>query len=101
NAEIRTEVLEAPPRMRSRHLRATLSWALLVGSAVAVAPPVDDPGATAAGIIEGAGARATPLTADEEADPSAAELARRFNPAMALPPGDGPWPVDVSYAWSD
>jgi hypothetical protein len=42
----------------------------------------------------------TPLTAAEEADPAAAALARRFNPAMAIPQG-GIWPVDVRYGWAD
>ncbi len=46
------------------------------------------------------GAHPSPLTAAEEASPDAAELARRFNPAMAFPTADV-WPVDVRYAWSD
>jgi hypothetical protein len=41
-----------------------------------------------------------PLTATEERDPAALEIARRFNPAMALPDRDGPWPVAVRYSWS-
>jgi len=40
-----------------------------------------------------------PLTAAEERDPATAEIARRFNPAMALPESDGPWPVSVQYMW--
>jgi hypothetical protein len=47
-----------------------------------------------------AGARPTPLDANEEASPAAERLARRFNPAMAFSDGSI-WPVDVSYAWSD
>jgi hypothetical protein len=43
----------------------------------------------------------SPLTAEEEASPACARLARRFNPAMALPDATGPWPVSVSYSWSD
>ena len=42
-----------------------------------------------------------PLTAAEEGDPALAALARRFNPAMALPDADGPWPVSVRYTWSE
>jgi hypothetical protein len=45
-------------------------------------------------------ANATPLSAEEEASPAAAALARRFNPGMALPTHDI-WPVDVRYAWHD
>jgi hypothetical protein len=41
-----------------------------------------------------------PLSAAEEGDPAALALARRFNPAMALPDEDGPWPVSVRYSWS-
>ena len=41
-----------------------------------------------------------PLTAAEEADPAVAAIARRFNPAMALPDAGGPWPVSVAYTWS-
>jgi hypothetical protein len=41
-----------------------------------------------------------PLNAAEERDPALAALARRFNPAMALPEVDGPWPVPVGYSWS-
>jgi hypothetical protein len=40
-----------------------------------------------------------PLSAGEEHDPVALEIARRFNPTMALPDGDGPWPVAVRYSW--
>jgi hypothetical protein len=40
-----------------------------------------------------------PLSVAEEHDPAAAEIARRFNPAMALPDRDGPWPVSVGYLW--
>ncbi len=42
-----------------------------------------------------------PLTASEERAPALQGLVHRFNPALALPDADGPWPVDVSYAWSD
>ncbi len=45
-------------------------------------------------------ARPTPLTADEEADPAVAVLARRFNPAMAFPTR-AVWPVEVRYSWHD
>jgi hypothetical protein len=41
-----------------------------------------------------------PLSAEEEAAPAVAEIARRFNPAMALPDASGPWPVAVRYTWS-
>jgi len=42
-----------------------------------------------------------PLDAREEASPEAQAIARRFNPAMALPAGGGGLtPVAVSYAWS-
>ena len=41
------------------------------------------------------------LTSAEEHDPAVAEIARRFNPAMALPDSDGPWPVSVQYTWGD
>src|SRR5204862_220354 len=41
-----------------------------------------------------------PLSAAEERDPAAVEIARRFNPTMALPDADGPWPVAVRYTWS-
>jgi hypothetical protein len=41
-----------------------------------------------------------PLTAAEASDPAVAALARRFNPAMALPIPDV-WPVEVRYAWHD
>src|SRR6266700_3513108 len=88
--------------MRSEHCRAVLSCGLLVGSAFGFSPSLGgDPAATATLIIDAASANAAPLSADEEADPFALELARRFNPAMALPAGDGPWPVSVSYTWSD
>jgi hypothetical protein len=82
--------------------RAVRSWALalIAGSAVALAPALGDPGATASAVV-GSGGPASPLTAGEEADPAAAALARRFNPAMALPDGPGPWPVTVSYTWAD
>jgi hypothetical protein len=40
------------------------------------------------------------LSPAEEADPAAAAIARRFNPGMALPDSDGPWPVSVGYMWS-
>ena len=53
-------------------------------------PPV---WATTARVLE-------PLSAAEERDPAAVEIARRFNPAMALPDADGPWPVAVRYTWS-
>jgi hypothetical protein len=36
----------------------------------------------------------------EEASPAALRLARRFNPSMALPNREGPWPVAVRYAWA-
>lgn len=42
-----------------------------------------------------------PLDAAEEADPAVLAIARRFNPAMALPDADGPWPVSVRYSWSE
>lgn len=42
----------------------------------------------------------TPLTAEEEASPAVAQLARRFNPGMALPTRDV-WPVEVRYGWHD
>jgi hypothetical protein len=42
-----------------------------------------------------------PLTASEESAPALRGLVRRFNPAVALPEADSPWPVDVGYAWSD
>jgi hypothetical protein len=45
-------------------------------------------------------ARSTPLDAAEEASSAVVALARRFNPAMALPDRDAPWPVSVSYTWS-
>lgn len=41
-----------------------------------------------------------PLSVVEERDPAAVEIAHRFNPAMALPDADGPWPVAVRYSWS-
>lgn len=45
--------------------------------------------------------RATsPLSAEEEQSPALLAIARKFNPAMALPIRDV-WPVDVSYAWHD
>jgi len=47
-----------------------------------------------------AGHAGEPLTAAEERDPATNEIARRFNPAMALPDRDGPWPVAVRYSWS-
>jgi hypothetical protein len=57
--------------------------------------PVESPGwATAPRAVE-------PLSAVEEGDPAVAALARRFNPAMALPDADGPWPVSVRYTWSE
>jgi len=87
--------------MRSWRRGALLRWGLVAGLVLAFAPALGGPDATASGIIYGAGARATPLTAAEEADPLAVELARRFNPAMALPTADAPWPVEVSYSWSD
>ncbi|HEY7376217.1 MAG TPA: hypothetical protein VIF57_28910, partial [Polyangia bacterium] len=40
------------------------------------------------------------MTAAEEAAPAAAEIARAFNPEMALPEREGPWPVAVRYSWS-
>ncbi len=43
----------------------------------------------------------SPLSASEESAPALQALARRFNPALALPDADGPWPVDVAYGWSD
>jgi hypothetical protein len=57
-------------------------------------PAAESPGwATAPRAIE-------PLSAAEEQDPAALEIARRFNPAMAMPnDGDGPWPVAVRYSW--
>jgi hypothetical protein len=72
--------------------------ALLIGSAVLQAPRTEEAAATAAAP---ATARPSPLSAAEEADPATAALARRFNPAMALPTSDGPWPVPVSYTWSE
>jgi hypothetical protein len=42
-----------------------------------------------------------PLTASEESAPALRGLVRRFNPAVALPEADSPWPVDVGYTWSD
>jgi hypothetical protein len=41
-----------------------------------------------------------PLTAAEEANPAAAALARRFNPAMAFGHRDI-WPVSLRYSWAD
>jgi hypothetical protein len=41
-----------------------------------------------------------PLDAREETSAAAQALARRYNPAMALPEADGLTPVAVSYAWS-
>jgi hypothetical protein len=55
------------------------------------APPV--PFFTTAG-------RPTALDAAEESSSAAAEVARRFNPAMALPTRTV-WPVDVRYTWGD
>jgi hypothetical protein len=40
------------------------------------------------------------LDADEERCPTLMAIARRFNPAMALPIRDV-WPVEVRYAWHD
>jgi hypothetical protein len=87
--------------MRSSRRGDIIRWALVLGSALVFAPSLGGPDATASGIIYGAGERATPLATSEEVDPRAAELARTFNPAMALPAADAPWPVAVSYAWSD
>jgi hypothetical protein len=42
----------------------------------------------------------TPLDPQEAESPEALALARRFNPAMALPIPDV-WPVEVRYAWHD
>jgi len=47
-----------------------------------------------------AAARSTPLSVIEETSSTVVALARRFNPAMALPERDAPWPVPVSYTWS-
>jgi hypothetical protein len=46
------------------------------------------------------GAQPEPLTAEEEASPAIAQLARRYNPAMALSDGSI-WPISVSYTWRD
>ena len=45
-------------------------------------------------------ARPSPLDVAEENHPAARALARRFNPAMALPIREI-WPVEVRYAWHD
>jgi hypothetical protein len=88
--------------MRSQQRRALLCWGLLVGLVFGFSPSLGgDAAASLSVIIDGAGAKAAPLSVEEEADPFALELARRFNPAMALPAGDGPWPVAVSYTWAD
>jgi hypothetical protein len=49
--------------------RGALHWGLVAGLVLAFAPSLGGPDATASGIIYGAGARATPLTAAEEAAP--------------------------------
>src|SRR5262245_54915543 len=40
------------------------------------------------------------LSPEEEALPTVAALAKRYNPAMAFPTRDI-WPVEVRYAWHD
>ena len=42
----------------------------------------------------------SPLSASEEADPALLQIARRFNPAMAMPIREI-WPVELGYAWHD
>ena len=83
STEIRTTRGMEHPGARTSRRGALLRWGLVAGSVLAFAPSLGGPDATASGIIYGAGARATPLTAAEEADPLAVELARRFEP------GDG------------
>jgi len=61
-------------------------------------PQMDGPGSRHAR-ADNAGA-ASALSAADEASPALQALARRFNPAVALPDTDGPWPVDVAYTWS-
>jgi hypothetical protein len=69
----------------------------LVFSLVDGIAPARDQGDAAPGLPA---ARPTPLAAAEEQGPAPARLARRFNPAMALPIRDV-WPVEVHYAFAD
>jgi hypothetical protein len=79
------------PQLNRRLVYLSLLFALPGVGAPAAAPP-SPAWASAPRAVE-------PLTAAEESGPAAAAIARRFNPAMALPETDGPWPVAVRYMW--
>ena len=91
----------AHPRPRRwRHRRLALAVVVMTAGAVGALalPQMDGPGSRRA--RAGDVGMASPLSAAEEASPALRALARRFNPAVALPDADGPWPVDVAYTWS-
>ncbi len=94
-----------PSRSRSsrRHspLIAALALAAAASSCVLGSTHAGARGAQTAASTVFDRAKPTPLTASEESAPALTGLVRRFNPALALPDAEGPWPVDVSYAWSD
>ena len=98
---------ERSPSIRSRWRRRNLPFIGALAFAVAASSCVL--GSTRAGargthtVASTAFDRSkpTPLTASEESAPALRGLVRRFNPALALPETDSPWPVDVAYAWSD
>jgi len=90
----------AEPYFRG-HGDCPLNRRLIYLSLLFVVPGVGVPAATApAPSWAMAPPAIEPLTAAEESNPAAQEIARRFNPAMALPDRDGPWPVSVRYSWS-
>ena len=89
----RTSDREAEPYLRE-YGALQLSRRLVYLSLIFAWPGVATKAAESAGWAAGPHA-VEPLTVAEEHDPAAAEIARRFNPAMALPDRDGPWPVSV------
>ncbi len=91
----RTSDREAEPYLRE-YGALQLSRRLVYLSLIFAWPGVATKAAESAGWAAGPHA-VEPLTVAEEHDPAAAEIARRFNPAMALPDRDGPWPVSVGY----
>jgi hypothetical protein len=76
-----------------------LSRRLIYLSLLFAFPGVGAPAAAPSPSFTTAPRAVEPLTAAEESGPAAAAVARRFNPAMALPDADGPWPVSVRYMW--
>ena len=91
------------PRSRRRHLPliGALLFASAASSCVLGTTHAGARGTNTAALTVFDRSKPTPLTASEESAPALKGLVRRFNPALALPEADSPWPVDVSYAWSE